>query len=1185
VDQEPSGRLTGQQQRAVSCRDVSVVLSSGAGCGKTHVLTQRYLSHLRDDGAEVGQIVAITFTDRAARQMRDRIRRAVLEHVRTAATDEGAERWAAHLRGLETAQISTIHAFCATLLRQFAVEAGLDPNFDVLEDVLSVNLEAEALTACLQRLLTAQDTAGEDLRQLVLLYGWNPVVEAVQQLLRAWDAPGWDAWSATAAGQVAQDWQAHARGVLLPRYIDYLLSAGPKIAPCLALLRRKPPLPGSPMADNVRLLQERLPALAQAPDLAAAVEELTEAAKVGRHGARAWPDPDDYQEAKKALEDFRQELRGQRLEAFAVPPEGAAAAVEAGQRFLRVAVEAVEAYRARKRQHGVVDFQDLLVMARDLLRDREDVRARLQERYRFLLIDELQDTDPVQMQLVESLCGGGLTAGKLFAVGDANQSIYRFRRADVHLFRRLRRQVPHEGRLGLTVNFRSQPAVLDLANALLGRRLDDYEPLVPHHGQVNPRPCVEFLWSPRAAKQSVTESRRTEADWIARRIAAMVDREHLVVERTPEGERLRPVRRGDVVLLFRAMSNVHLYEAALRQHGLDYYLVGGRAFFAQQEIYDLLNLLRALENPQDAVSLAGTLRSPFCCLSDEALFVLSRGRGGLWAGLHDPDLFGRLPPDQRDAADRARRHLDRWRGLKDRLPIAGLLGRVFADSGYDAGTQFEFLGDRKLANLWKLLDLARTFDRSGLFGLAEFIGRLGDLVRSQPREEQAATQPESADVVRLMTIHQAKGLEFPVVFVADVAATGRDPHQPVAVWDPALGCVARPPADEEPPPFPDFGWRLYRAAETVEEWHEDLRTLYVACTRAQDYLVLSAALETPVRPANPWMATLAEGFELQTGACLAPDVAPGHEPRVRVVDGLDGIGAGSGGTAPTAVPAATRGPAGKGGREAGGLPPEVARLSARLRGKRVVAVAELELALRRRADSSIAAEPPLTPADVAFQFAAEDGSDRNTWGRPRDRLVRPSVVGDDPCDQVLRGVLGRWDFRQADGWHALLAEELQADEGTPAAEALHRELESVLRRFARSAVRKQLAGARACHRDVELLAEWPGEEATLGRAGLHGVIDCLWQDEAGAWHLLAFAATGEVAADSDASWPARHPALVLSAWGLHSLHGVWPRSLTLYFLGTGRSVTCCGKRVQQPKLLAAARAALSELRGQVVAAE
>lgn len=943
MDAEPTGGLTAQQRRAVSCRDVSVVLSSGAGCGKTHVLTQRYLSHLADDGAEVGQVVAITFTDRAARQMRDRIRRAVLGHLRAADGDAEAERWAAHLRGLEAAQISTIHAFCGTLLRQHAVEAGLDPRFDVLEDVLSVNLETEALTACLQRLLTAQGEAGDDLRELVLLYGWNPVVEAVQRLMTSWDPLPCRAWLDRAAGQAAQDWQDHARAVLLPRYLDYLRSANAKIVRCLDLLRRKPPLPGSQMAANVRVLEEKLPCLAEAEDLAAAVEELTEAAKVGRHGAKAWPNADDYQEAKKALEEFREELRGQRLEAFTTSPEGVAIAVEAGKRFLRVAAEAVQTYRERKRQNGVVDFQDLLVMARDLLRDHADVRARLQERYRFVLIDELQDTDPVQVQLVELLCGGGLTAGKFFAVGDQAQSIYRFRGADVHLFRRLRRQVPHEGRLGLTVNFRSQPAILDFANALLGRRLEDHEPLLPYHRQVNPGPCVEFLWSPRAARESVTESRRKEADGIARRIAALVDREALVVERTADGERLRPVRRGDVVLLFRAMSNVHLYEAALRQHGLDYYLVGGRAFFAQQEIYDLLNLLRALENPQDAVSLAGTLRSPFCCVSDESLFVLSRCRAGLWAGLHDPEVFHRVPGEQLADVERARRHLDGWRALKDRLPIAGLLGQVFADSGYDAGTQFEFLGDRKLANLWKLVDLARTFDRSGLFGLAEFIQRLGDLVKSQPREEQAATQPESADVVRLMTIHQAKGLEFPVVFVADLAATGHDPHQPVARWDARLGCVVRPPGEEEPPPFPEFGWRLWRAGETVEEWHEELRTLYVACTRAQDYLVLSAALEAPFRPANAWLATLAERFDVQTGACVAADVPEDRRPAVRVDKGDSVL------FRPTS-------------RQTGGD-----------RGEKV----RCPLCRPERVRSR--EEPPA----AGHQFAAEDGSDRHDWATPR----------------------------------------------------------------------------------------------------------------------------------------------------------------------------------------------------------
>jgi ATP-dependent helicase/nuclease subunit A len=395
-----------------------------------------------------------------------------------------------------------------------------------------------------------------------------------------------------------------------------------------------------------------------------------------------------------------------------------------------------------------------------------------------------------------------------------------------------------------------------------------------------------------------------------------------------------------------------LYEAALRQYGLDYYLVGGRAFFAQQEIYDLLNLLRALENPQDAVSLAGTLRSPFCCLSDEALFLLGRHPNGLWSGLNAPAVLAELPRDQKDRTARAIGNLERWRRLKDRLPIARLLGEILADTGYDAATQFEFLGDRKLANLWKLLDLARTFDRSGLFGMAEFIQRLGDLVRTQPREEQAATQPENADVVRLMTIHQAKGLEFPVVIVPDVCANTGGARSPAAHWDNRLGCVVRPPADD-PPPFTDFGRRLWETGERVEDWREDLRTLYVASTRAQDYLILAAALPQEFSPNTAWMLQLAERFDLRTGECLVPAIPLDRRPQVRVTDVL---------TAPPVAPVTAVEPA--------------------TNGFLVKTLSEsFHLTLGKKRSGKEKKAEADTIGQEGQQFDVEDGSDRTTWVR------------------------------------------------------------------------------------------------------------------------------------------------------------------------------------------------------------
>jgi ATP-dependent helicase/nuclease subunit A len=1055
AEQSRDPELTDQQRRAVETRDVSVVLSSGAGCGKTHVLTERYLSHLRIDGAEVGQIVAITFTDRAARQMRGRIRAALTKHLRDATSEEEAESRARHLRGLETAPISTIHSFCGTLLRQNAFDAGLDPQFEVFEEVLAINVRADAAEACLQKLLTAHTEVAEDLRQLILRYGWRSAVEAIENLLRYWDGVSWQRWLDRDAADVAQQWQSLAQGRLLPGYIAYLLATKPFVVNLTTLLERYPPLPG-PMADSVRILLDGLPRLASAADSRSLASELAEAAKVGHIGKKAWPDPDVYGQIKDAMEAFRKGIRDLKLEWFATSEGDAREAVEVGRRFVRVASAVQHAYQERKQALAFVDFQDLLIRARDLLRDRPDVRARLQDRYRFVLIDELQDTDPVQMEFVEYLCGGGMTAGKLFAVGDSKQSIYRFRGAEVQLFQNLRERVPHVGRQRLTVNFRSQPEILRFVNALFARRLVDFEPLEAFDKQVNPGPCIEFLWSPREEKSSVTEARVAEAAWIARRIAAMVTpgAESLVVDREGSRERLRPTRPGDVVLLFRSMSNVHLYEAALREYGLNYYLVGGRAFFAQQEIYDILNLLRTLENPQDSVGLAGTLRSPFCCVSDEALFVLAGHAGGLWDGLHDDSLQTRLPVDQRERVARAARFLIRWRELKDRMPIASLLNAIFAESGFDAAMRLESLGDRKLANLWKLLDLARIFDRSGLFGLAEFIARLGDLVRSQPREEQAATQPENADVVRLMSIHQAKGLEFPVVIIPDLAATVVERSGPHATWDAEFGCVARPPHELEGPPFTEFGWRLLQAHRELEDWHEELRTLYVGCTRARDYLILSTAMTDDVAGASTWMSTLSERFEVASGRCIAADVPDDRKPQIRVFDRLR--------PPPDAKPIQPN------DQEPLQIP-------------------------------GLASWFESTPVAKSGDDALADDVD----GEPLGAVRKLSV------DLVVRSVLSMWDYRDRDSWQSHLkvrGSRLPAGQAEEAAQTLSR--------FAQSDLRERLAGAEELHTDMAFVFDPPREQGCDDARVIRGMIDCLWK-EGQRWHLLGFY---DQAASLDSVW-------------------------------------------------------------------
>jgi ATP-dependent helicase/nuclease subunit A len=873
--------FTDQQRSAIRRRGGPTLVSSGAGCGKTFVLTHRYLDHLRSDGVDASQIVAITFTERAAREMRERIRAAIVKEIRQAATDDAAEQWRRQRRLLDRAPITTIHSFCAMTLRGNAVAAGLDPEFEIIERTEAEGVLRDASIAALQRVLIAETIEGEDLRQLVRLYGWNAVTRAVTDLVREADRNAWSDAASTPPAAVAEDWTRFWCETFRPRYVRFFLRTNPKVTRCVRLMRDHPPSGCDKMSRRARTILETIGNLSVESDLASSLEALGDAAKVaGTKGEDAWPREVDYEEVKAIFANFRKALGD--LDWLAQTPAKLDGAVAIGQRFLRVALAVEAEYRRQKEVLAALDFHDLLQRTRDLLRDRPDVRAELRERYAFVLIDELQDTDPVQMELAEAIVDDLAAAPGFFGVGDHKQSIYRFRGADSKLFRQLMARMPDGATQGLTENFRSEPAVLHFTNALFAGVIEPYEPLAAHYEPSHPDPCIEFLWSERQPRTNAPDARADEAACIARRVAEMIDGEPLVADRSQTLKGRRAARAGDIAILFRAMSHVAIYENALRQRGIDYYLVGGRAFFAQQEIYDVLHLLRALDNPHDSICLAGTLRSPFCSLSDEALFALAMHPDGLWAGVLDLGQASFVPSDERGNLERARRQLARWRTLKDRLPMTRLLGTVIEESGFDAALQFEPMGDRKLANLWKLVDLARGYDRGRFQGIADFVDRLQTLTEGPALEEEAATHPENADVVRLMSIHQAKGLEFPVVFIPDCAAERRRGHVPLAIWSRGLGCIVRPPDDEEANPVADSGKRMHERLEEMEEWDEEIRILYVACTRAQDHLVLSASLAEDYEPAGPWMQTLAQRFDLSTGRFLAGDRVENLAPAVRV---------------------------------------------------------------------------------------------------------------------------------------------------------------------------------------------------------------------------------------------------------------------------------------------------------------
>ncbi len=1086
--------LTSQQTAAVRHRGPSVVLAAGAGCGKTTVLTARYLSHLRDDGATVPQVTAITFTERAAREMRGRIRQAVDAEVAMAP----GSMWEQHRRDLDTAPIDTIHGYCGRLLRRFPA-GGLPTGFRVFDDPQANALRAEATRAELHRLLTGDEPAGDDLRELAALFGWSAAVEAVDGLLDSPDRAGWQRWE---VADVAAGWLArHAS--LVPEWLAYQSAAGGKLAVALRTLGRLAvPEPG---AERVRAVLD-----AFAGD-GSGLAGLNDVAKV-QGLKKGWADPAVHEAVKDAFSAVRDGLKG--FEELTADPTDWPASVEVGRRFLRVAAAADDAYCRAKRKAGGADFHDLLACARDLLRDNSAARAAVQAETRFLLVDEFQDTDPVQLELVKLAVGDGYQSGRLFAVGDRKQSIYRFRGAEVALFESLQADLPT---LPLTENFRSQPGVIGFVNALFRRRLPGYEPLTARRPQADGA-NVEFLWAVPAApdgKEPVEAVRAREADAIARRLVELID---------------GGVKPGNVTILFRAMSHVGIYEAALRRHGLDYYVVGGRAFFAQQEVHDLANLLAAVENPHDGPALAGALRSPACGLPDDALHLLPTHKDGLWAGLHDDSRLSLLGAD-RPAAERARDRFTGWRAAKDRLPVAGLVERVFAESGFDAATQFEPLADRKLANLWKLVGQARRFDADG-FALADFVRWLGGSVTEGVREEQAATVPERADdVVRLMSIHKAKGLEFAVVVVPDLGAMGGGDRHPVARWHRELGCVVRHPsdlseADDDEPPFPDGPHRLGRAVDELADWQEGLRVLYVATTRARDRLILSAGLTAeptapvsgvppvpPAKAASGWLLALSEQYHLLTGECVA-----GDGPRVAVRLARPG----------GEVKASFREPA--------------APLSP-------LAVAAVPFVF-----------PPLVSLGALQAVAAGDD-------------LRTIAVGPKPSltARLAGWVLARWDFADRDGWRSLLAEALADD---PTADPARDEVADLFERFANEP-RRRLAGQGVVWRAAELLLE---PAAVAGDAlvnlppglALSGRIDLFTKDGAG-WHLWAVHLSERPGRDP---WADARPWLGLLAAAAKTATGEPVRSVGLLDAVSGEVHTADARKLLPAAGLAAVGSAL-----------
>ena len=1138
--------MTDQQRRAVTRRGVSVALSAGAGCGKTFVLTERFLAQLdpggpradpaggisdggrglaeRDDHPRLGELVAITFTERAAREMRQRVRAACRRRL-LGAPDGQVDYWLALIRELDSARISTIHSFCGTLLRSHAVEVGLDPQFRVLEQAQADTLLYELVDDELRNRLIAQDEAVTD---LVVAFGLESLRGMVAVLLARRHQIDWDHWRDVTPEQLVARWETFCREVTVPNVLEGI--ARSTHAQTLLQIAREHCPDNPTMRDRCRVLLEQIPRLPGSTDPPADLTVILDNAQVkGGGGKKAWPSEAVYHQFLNAARRLRETIKGAEAD-VAFDPAAARPAAETGLRLLSVARDVAHAYQARKQQVPALDFNDLLIHAKQLLTtpERKGLRSRLASQIRLLLVDEFQDTDPLQVELVKALCDQALTRGKLFFVGDYKQSIYRFRGADPGVFRELRDQIPQQGRLPLTLNFRSQPAILHFVNALFSDAMDsEYEPLVADRPQVAPEPSVELLWAPDETPEERSgrseRLRRREADWIARRLRTMLDTGEKIVWDEDAAKRgtpaARAVRPGDVALLFRALSDVQHYEEAFERYQIPYYLVGGHAFYAQQEVYDLLNLLRSLSSRCDEVSLAGVLRSPIFALEDETLFWLAQRPGGLSGGLFAASPPPELSDAQRRRTELARATLAKLRSLKDRMPIAALVEEALSRTGYDAVLLAEFLGERKLANLRKLVDQARSFDRSGIFSLADFITQLSEFVARQPDEPLAATHPESSDVVRLMTIHQSKGLEFPVVVLPDLDRPTRASSASVA-FTPRLGPMVKT-ADAS-------GFRLHAAVEKAEEQAELVRLLYVATTRAADYLILSGGVTEVGSARGPWTRLLNRRFDPATGG-LRAELPPGYqEPKVKVTTSEPPL---------PGKPSTTRAR-----RNLSKLVDRAAEL-AELGSGRVPSQLEPVAADRgaRRQYSFSRLSGKLHPHPAVSEATDPGETEESSAISPR---LDPLGLG-----TLVHDVLAEIDFGRPDDVVSLVHR--FAPRHLPDVEAGLDEPIEMIRRFLASPRGAAIAASDRVHRELEFLLAWPPGTKEPKPRYLQGYIDCLYQDAAGRWLVVDYKTNHVTASTVEAVAAEYEMQMLLYALAVERILGSSPADLVLCFLRPG----------------------------------
>ncbi len=798
-DQEDRTRI----ERAL---DETLFVEAGAGTGKTHQLVERIVNLIASGRVDGSGIAAITFTEKAAAELRDRILERLEEESDDKADRERQQRCQAALEELDSAAIETIHAFAARILSLYPLEARLSPGFEIVDDAESSIELAERWRDHLDNMLERPELAGPMRSAFDAGLTLDHLAGVMRKVHEDWDR-------AQSETSVMDD-----GFVEVAAFVSDLRSVIERGGACTVHEDR--------LYRRLQDLESFADRLSESADDHGALAKLLEhstatSLRIGNVGARGnWIGAAliEIREAMAKLHERRRQLRLEVIRCICAP-------------IYNAIREFVLDYADDRRRRGRLGFQDLLVHCRTLLRDNPEVAVRIRERYRFLLIDEFQDTDPLQTEIADAIAGE--EEGRLFFVGDPKQSIYRFRRADIEHYTAVREQ--HVGsRVHLTQNFRSQPGVTDFVNAVFGPLMQDdssggqavWEDLDAYRGPLEGRTAPGVVVVGDEVGVLVPAVRQAEAQGLGQIIADVRESKWLVLDQI--GGAWRPANYSDIAVLVPTRTGLTRLLPELDERNIPYRLESRSLVYHSEDVARLLGILRAIDDPTDEVALVGSLRSPAFACSDEDLLGW-REAGGRW------DYRAEVPdgvPASHSVAEALRwfrsTAVEQWR-----LSVSALVEHVIRERRLMELA----VVDRRPRDRWQrlrfLLDQARSFCDRGGRTLSEFLRWAQHQADEGTRVVESVVPESDHDAVRILTIHAAKGLEFPVVVLAGLNVGPQD-VRPFLLWR----------TGEAPELFFKEGLQtpgydeLYEREASMQR-AERVRLNYVAATRARDHLVIS----------------------------------------------------------------------------------------------------------------------------------------------------------------------------------------------------------------------------------------------------------------------------------------------------------------------------------------------------------